>query len=321
MALYITGSAAATSISVAGAASLGGTGAAASAAANVANGGILDLSQNAGNTFSLGGLTFAGHATINVDVLTNYAGNPVLSTGALATSSTAGLVAIDANLGSATVLAGTYDLIHYTGSIGGAGLAGFTVSVNGISNRQNASLINAANQIDVVVTGATPFWNGNRPDWVSTGAFTLNPGGGTTSFQAGDNDVFDDSASTGTFAGTVLLSASDVAPSVVTFNNTNLAYTLSGAFGITGTGSLSVAGSGLVTIANSNSYTGATTIGSFGTLQIGAGGATGALSPSSSIAVNGTLAFSRSDNIVQGTQFSSAGLTGNGGLAQLARAW
>src|SRR5262249_7999112 len=132
-ALYINGSAAATSISVAGAATLGGTGAAASATANVANSGILDLSQNAGATLTLGGLNFAGSATINVDGLANHASSPVLSTGAPATSATAGLVAINANLGSATVMPGTYDLISYTGSIGGAGLAGFTVAVSGIS--------------------------------------------------------------------------------------------------------------------------------------------------------------------------------------------
>ena len=317
-ALYITGSAAATSISVAGAATLGGTGAAASATANVANSGILDLSQNAGAAFSLGGLNFAGQATINVDALANYASSPVLSTGALAISSTAGLVTINANLGSATVLAGTYDIINYNGSIGGAGSAGFTLSpITALSNRQSAALLNQSHQIDVVVTGGNPFWNGNQPDWLSTGAFTLQGGGGTTTFQTGDTDIFDDSANGSTFGGNVGLNIGNLAPSVVQFNNTNLAYTLSGAFGITGSGSLSVAGSGLVTIANSNSYTGATTIGSFGTLQIGAGGASGALSPSSSITVNGTLAFSRSDNIVQGTQFSSAGISGNGGLVQL----
>jgi fibronectin-binding autotransporter adhesin len=315
-ALYITGSAAATSISVAGAATLGGTGAAASAAASVANGGILDLSQNAGNAFSLGSLTFLGHATIDVDALANYANNPVLSIGALATSSTAGLVAIDANLGSATVTSGTYDLISHTGPIGGAGLAGFTITVNGISNRQTAFVVNASNQIDVVVTGATPYWNGNKSDWTSAGAFTLQPGGGTATFQTGDTDIFDDSATGSTFGGNVALNIGNVAPSVVEFNNTNLAYMLSGAFGITGTGSLSVAGSGLVTIANSNGYTGGTTIGSYGTLQIGAGGAIGSLSPSSSIADNGMLAFSRSDNIVQGTHFSST-ISGGGGLTQL----
>ena len=194
-----------------GAAVLGGTGAAASAAANVANGGILDLSQNAGNTFSLGGLTFAGHGTINVNALAQYASNPVLSTGALATSSTAGLVAIDANLGSATVVSGTYDLISYTGSIGGAGLAGFTIAVNGISNRQHASLVNVANQINVVVTGATPYWNGNEPDWMSAAAFTLQPGGGTATFQTGDTDIFDDSASTSTYGGNVALNMGNVA--------------------------------------------------------------------------------------------------------------
>ncbi len=316
-ALYLNASVGATSISMAGATILGGTGSATSAAANIANGGTLDLSKNAGNTFSLGSLAFGGHATINVDALANYTSNPVLSTGALATSSTAGVIAIDANLGGAAVVSGTYDLINYTGSIGGAGLAGFTLTVNNIGSRQAASLVSVSNQIDVVVTGAVPYWNGNQPDWLSTGAWTLQPGGAFTTFQTGDTDIFDDSAMGSSHGGTVLLNAGNVAPAIAEFNNTNLAYTLSGAFGITGTGALSVAGSGLVTIANSNSYSGATTIGSFGTLQIGAGGASGALSPSSAIVDNGTLAFSRSDSIVQGTQFSSAAITGGGSLAQL----
>ncbi len=179
--------------------------------------------------------------------------------------------------------------------------------------------MNVGNQIDVVVVGFTPYWNGNQPDWVSGSAWTLNPGGALTTFQTNDNDVFDDTAGTGTFGGTVLLSTSNVAPSAVTFNNTNLAYTLSGNFGITGSASLALTGSGSVTIVNSNGYTGKTTIGPYATLQIGAGGAIGSLSPSPSAAIvdNGALVFSRSDNIVQGTHFSSAGITGGGSLTQL----
>ena len=74
-----------------------------------------------------------------------------------------------------------------------------------------------------------------------------------------------------------------------------------------------------MTIVNSNGYTGKTTIGPYATLQIGAGGAIGSLSPSPSAAIvdNGALVFSRSDNIVQGTHFSSAGITGGGSLTQL----
>ena len=174
-----------------------------------------------------------------------------------------------------------------------------------------------SNQIDIVVAGPQPYWNGTGSDWKSTSAFTIVPGGSLETFQTGDADVFDDTAGSGAFAGNVTLATTNVAPASVTFNNNSLAYTLSGAYGIIGNTSLNLIGSGSVTIANSNSYTGTTTIGPFATLQIGNGGASGSLSPSGAIAVNGTLAFSRSDNIVQGAQFSSAGITGVGGLTQL----
>lgn len=282
-ALYITGSAATTTISVAGGATLGGTGAT-SAGANVANGGILDLSQNAGNTFSLGGLTFAGHATINVDALANYASNPVLSTGALTPSTTAGLVTIDANLGSLTVSSGTYDLISYTGAIGGSGLAGFNIAVNGIGSRQGAVLVSANNQIDVVVSGAAPYWSGNQPDWLSAGAWTLQPGGATTTFLTGDSDIFDNSAS-GPYGGMVLLNSGNVTPASVTFNNSYLSYSLSGAYGITGSAAVTIQGGGSVTIANSNGYTGGTFVTNNSTLDINSANAIG----SGTLTLNGAV--------------------------------
>ena len=318
--LYLNGSNATPSISVAGGAALGGIGSTATAGANVANNGILDFSQNAGHSFSLaGGLNFAGHSTINIDGLSNYPiGTPALTAGALNPSSTAGLISINANLGSVSVLSGTYDLINYSGSIGGAGASAFTLaSVNGLGNRQSASLVNASNQLDVVVNGFTPYWNGNQPDWVTANAWTLQPGNSLTTFQTRDSDIFDDTALGSTYGGTVLLSGGNVAPASVTFNNTSLAYTVSGNFGITGSASLSINGGGLVTITNSNGYTGATTIGSFATLQIGGGGASGSLSPASAITNNGTLNFSRSDNIVQGVDFGAAGISGSGQLVQL----
>jgi autotransporter-associated beta strand protein len=259
-ALYIEGSNATTSISVAGGTVLGGTGSVTSAGANVANGGTLDFSHNAGNTFSLGGLTFAGHATINVDALSNYTASPVLSTGALTPSSTTGQITIDANLGAATLLSGTYDLISYKGAIGGAGLPAFTVTVNGIGTRQTATLVNAANQIDLVVKGNTPYWNGNQSDWRAANAWTLQPSNSATTFQTGDTDIFDDTANGSTFGGNVALNIGNVAPASVTFNNNALAYTVSGSYGITGSATLTVNGPGTVTIANSNGYTGATTL-------------------------------------------------------------
>ena len=84
-----------------GGATLGGTGSASSAIATMANGATLDFSQNAGSTFALAGLAFAGGGTINIGALANYVSNPVLSAGVLTPSSTAGLIDINANIGGA----------------------------------------------------------------------------------------------------------------------------------------------------------------------------------------------------------------------------
>ena len=79
---------------------------------------------------------------------------------------------------------------------------------------------------------------------------------------------------------------------------------------INGTGTLTNQGSGTVALAGNNSYSGATTI-SAGTLQIGAGGTSGTLGTATTVTDNGTLAFSRSDNIT-----NSVVITGTGSLVQ-----
>jgi autotransporter-associated beta strand protein len=75
-------------------------------------------------------------------------------------------------------------------------------------------------------------------------------------------------------------------------------------------------GGGVQVLTGANTYTGNTTING-GTLQIGNGGAIGSLATGGAIADNATLAFSRSDTIVQGSQFSSSALYGTGSLVQV----
>ncbi len=85
--------------------------------------------------------------------------------------------------------------------------------------------------------------------------------------------------------------------------------------GITGNGSLVQLGPGTLVLNAANTYMGNTTV-SGGTLQIGNGGS---LNTAGLIAVNSgaTLAFNRSDTPTQGTDFSSSGIGGAGGLAQI----
>ena len=80
---------------------------------------------------------------------------------------------------------------------------------------------------------------------------------------------------------------------------------------------LSKSGAGTMTLSGANTYTGATTI-SAGTLQLGDGSTTGTLSASSAISVGSgaTFAVNRSSAATQGTDFSSAAITGAGGFTQ-----
>lgn len=71
-------------------------------------------------------------------------------------------------------------------------------------------------------------------------------------------------------------------------------------------------GTNTLILTNTNTYTGPTTI-SGGVLQLGDGGTTGALSTSSAITNNATLAINRSDTVTQGTSFAST-ISGTGSI-------
>ena len=81
------------------------------------------------------------------------------------------------------------------------------------------------------------------------------------------------------------------------------------------TTSLSKIGGGTLILSAASKYTGGTTINA-GTLQLGSGGSVGSLLPSSAITDNDTLVIDRSNAVVQGTDFSSAPLTGSGRFIQ-----
>jgi fibronectin-binding autotransporter adhesin len=119
----------------------------------------------------------------------------------------------------------------------------------------------------------------------------------------------------GALSGSSSQTLSDTAGNAITLSlggkNTNTTY--SGA--LTGAGNLVKTGSGTMTLTGTNTYTGTTTIES-GSLQLGNGGAGGALSSGSTLAVDGNLTINRNNTATQGVDFSSSPITGAGSFAQ-----
>ncbi len=103
----------------------------------------------------------------------------------------------------------------------------------------------------------------------------------------------------------------------VTQSGTTLTYAgggTGGGAGVATTGGLTKTGAGTLAFTGTNFYTGTTTI-SAGTLELGS--SSGKLSSSSSIVNNGVFSIRRSTAVVQGTDFSAAGISGTGGFTQV----
>jgi fibronectin-binding autotransporter adhesin len=260
-ALYVNSSLSSTAaVTVAGVATLGGSGSV--GPVTVSSLGTIDVSANTASTLTTSSLTFINKGTINIPVLTSSS-SLALQTGSLTENSFGVNVQFDFNQPS--ISSGTYGLVGYSSLGGGSGTNAYTIGqYPGLGVRQQNPLPYlqyTGSQIQLVVTGNTPYWNGQQQDWLSTNAWTLNPNGSLATFIPGDNDVFDDSASTGSVSGTnVLINSSTVNPVNATFNNMTTAYTISGSYGIVGGAFLVMNGGGSLSIYNSNSYTGGTTV-------------------------------------------------------------
>ena len=188
----------------------------------------------------------------------------------------------------------------------------------GFINPQNAFAVNfeVADGTDVVdLLVSAPIGSGN---YTKSGAGTLS----ITSFSALGGSVSQPNLTinAGTFdvGGAARLTTIGQATGVVTsdiLNNgvyrhsSSNSQTLSGI--MSGNGALTQNGIGTLTLSGANTFTGQTTI-STGTLQIGAGSTTGKLSASSAIVNNSNLTINRSDAVTQGSDFSSAAITGTG---------
>ncbi|MGC4013354.1 MAG: autotransporter-associated beta strand repeat-containing protein [Luteolibacter sp.] len=306
--LLVTGSLAGSAVAVASGATLGGSGTLAGTA-TIADGG--KVSSN--GTLTLGGLSFSGGGTISYGAVSTTAAGVNVGTGTLVTSGTAGSVGIDLSAASIGA-AGTYHLIqHASGVLSGADFAAFTVTGTSISARQSGVLVNNDGFLDYVVTGETPVWTGADSSVWKTGAtgasgnWVLPIGVTPTNFITGDVAVFDDTAAN----KTVTLSAEDVAPSSVTFNNsTGNDYSLGGTFAITGTTALTKSGTGMLTLSNANTYSGGTIVAD-GVLTVANGSALG----SGTATLNGGTLALGGQTIANGFSAAGGSLAGSGTLS------
>ena len=194
----------------------------------------------------MAGLTFSNAAAINIGNFASYA-----SAAAIDVAGSNGLT-VNGGSGSVTIFlsgavstgSGAVALLQYAGSIQGAGSSAFSLNTTGITGfgprAPQFRLTNPIGFIDLsyyvdypVWTGAVNgvangTWNGATQNW------RLALAGSAASFLSGDHVVFDDSVGTG--STTVNISGTgNVSPGSVTFSNTAASYTLTGAYGITGT--------------------------------------------------------------------------------------
>ncbi len=236
---------------------------------NVGNsvGNTVAVGNGSSGSLAIGSLTFNGAATVNLG-LNGTLVDKSIATSSLATN-TAGMVTLNVTNPGLWVT-GSYDLISYSGTLGGAGFSKFALGpLAGLGGRQSAALANTGTAVALVIAGDSPVWTGLFSGEWSTGIiggsknWKMLTSGGATDFLANDLVLFDDTA-TGTT--TITINDGTVSPISTLFNNSALNYTLGGSNGIN-TGTLTKNGAGSLVLNNPNSYSGATTLNG-GTLHI-----------------------------------------------------
>jgi autotransporter-associated beta strand protein len=168
-------------------------------------------------------------------------------------------------------------------------------------------------------TDGTPIsWNTGNGTWDTATAnwFDVNLAS-TTFFDTFDAVRFGDA--TGVTGNPVVTLNTAVSPTGVVMNSSSRNYTISGTGSIGGNASLTLdpANTGTLTLTTANTFTGTAAVNG-GTLQLGNGGAEGSLAPTGpiSIATGATFAVNQSDTVAQGTEFSTAAISGAGNFAQ-----
>ena len=132
----------------------------ASSATNVVTNGGNGIQSVASPLTLSSSLTFQGAAKL-VPVTAPLAANtPAISAASLTASGPAGSISVSPVSTIGGFPNGTYQLVSYTGSIGGTGFPAFTLNLSGLGVRQSAALTNPAGLIDLVVSGNSAVWTG-----------------------------------------------------------------------------------------------------------------------------------------------------------------
>jgi len=262
-----------------------------------------------------GAVTKSGAGTLTLNLPNTFTGSTTINAGKIAlghalalqssayvTTGSTGAIGLDVTGFATPTLGGLSGAVNLATAITGYGsVTGLTLNPQS-SQTYSGVIADGAAGMTLTKIGAST--------QILSGANTYT---GTTTILAGTLQI-----GGGSTTGSLSSSSAIVNNGTLTFSRTNtLTQGTDFAGVISGTGAVTQNGSGGTTIfTGANTYTGLTTI-SAGTLQLGSGGTAGSLSTSSVILNNATLAFNRSDNVVQGTDFSGAAITGTGGLTKL----
>ena len=227
-------------------------------------------------------LNLTGGLTLQANSLSSFAlGTPNLPGGPALIAVTGNITANGTNTISFTnPQAGDYELFSYTGS---TTFGNFLLSTASITANPNYifQLLNPSGQIDLqVVANPAIFWTGasspassNPGSWDTagtTGNWVTTGGSAATYSDASGIVTFGDTYSNGTSQvpvgsqTAVTIPSGGVAPTTVSFTNSNVNYSIatSGTIGIGGAANVNVSGNGTVTLLSENTFTGAVAIGS-----------------------------------------------------------
>lgn len=239
--------------------------------------GAINLSDTATLTTGLGGGALSStEVTLGTAGATSYV--PLLTTaGAPAPLDAASLTAngtVTVTPQAGVFSTGTYRLLDYDGTIGGAGSGAFALSGVATYPHMTAALdFTTAGQVNLVVSAVDSLiWTGQASsawDVDTTANFALSsaPSSGSTFYQ-GDAVTFGDTHDVGAPATPVsnaTITGGAVTIGNLTFNNSAVNYSVANALG--GAGGITKSGTGELTLSGANTYAGVTTLNA-GTLTL-----------------------------------------------------